>query len=129
MRDGISLTTVVKDWGYTGKNDFRKIEFILAFKGNIVGMADMYYYLDDEPDKVVLSSLWILGKQRGKGYGEYLQKEREKYAIQTLKRNHIFLFVVRGTWMYQWYKRRGYKFYKRMKDGNSNSWLHKTIDN
>ena len=82
----------------------------LTLKADDVAEASVYWYLDDN-STVYLSNLLVYPQFRNKGIGEKLQVIREQIG-KDLNANTSCLWVKKGTWMHEWYKRRGYSILK-----------------
>ena len=78
----------------------------LTIKADSVAEASIYWYLDDN-STVYLSNLVVYPQFRNKGVGKQLQEIREQIG-RDLNANISCLWVKNGTWMHEWYKRRGY---------------------
>ena len=61
----------------------------------------------DDSSTVYLSNLVVYPQFRNKGIGEKLQVFREQIG-KDINAKSAFLWVKKGTWMHEWYKRRGY---------------------
>lgn len=84
------------------------------------------YWFHDDPEKIFLSELSVLPDSRRIGIGTELQIIREQIGI-SLGFKKSFLWVVKGTWMEEWYKRRGYVFHKEHKKEENAIWLEKEL--
>ena len=78
----------------------------LNIKADGVAEASLYWYIDDS-STVYLSNLVVHPQFRNKGIGEKLQVIREQIG-KDLNANTSCLWVKNGTWMHEWYQRRGY---------------------
>lgn len=78
----------------------------LIIKADGVAEASVYWYIDDS-STVYLANLLVNPNYRNKGIGKQLQEIREQIG-KDLNANTSCLWVKNGTWMHQWYERRGY---------------------
>lgn len=78
----------------------------LTIKADGVAEASVYWYIDDI-STVYLSNLIVNPNCRNKGVGRKLQMIREQIG-KNLKAKTSYLWVKKESWMYNWYKRRGY---------------------
>ena len=89
------------------------------------GFARVYWYLDD-PTSIYLDSLGVIESYRNNGLGRRLQEMREEIG-RTKGATHSYLFVLKGSWMEEWYKRRGYSYYKEYELLENNIWMVKEL--
>lgn len=73
---------------------------------------------------VVLSNLFVEESLRNKGIALKLQEEREILA-RSLNKKWAYLWVKKDSWMMEWYKRRGYVFYR--KKDETQIWMRKRL--
>jgi GNAT superfamily N-acetyltransferase len=73
-----------------------------------ITLCRIYWY--DDRDSLYMDSLDVSEAHRGKGIGTYLQEYREDRARQ-MGYDKTMLWVKKGTWMVDWYTRRGYVFH------------------
>ena len=97
---------------------------ILIMEKTGKAFARLYCYHDDL-NTVYLDSLSVDDNERKSGIGTELQAIREKIGIY-LGATESYLFVVKNTWMHEWYKRRGYKDFKAHEDENM-VWMMKNL--
>ena len=83
------------------------------------------YTFNDDKKTFYLDSLSVTPKYRGDGIGLKLQELREQMAKKKGYK-YTCLWVRKGTWMTKWYKRRGYKYYRKHKNKDS-VWLRKKL--
>ena len=89
-----------------------------------ISFGYLYWYNHQEKDVLTLAGLSVAEKHRKKGLGTELQKIREKFAKDNgFKKTQ--LWVRKGTWMYDWYLRRGYKYDSEYDEHND--WLKKDL--
>lgn len=100
--------------------------------GNVIGFMEITgvayaraYTFNEDTKTFYLDSLSVDEKHRRLGYGTKLQKIREQIAKEKGYK-YTMLWVVKGTWMRKWYKKRGYKYYKPYKEENA-IWLRKVL--
>lgn len=82
---------------------------IIYIKIEGIAEACLYWYLDDT-SVVYLCNLNVKSQHRKKGIGLQLQILREQIG-KNLNASQACLWVKKGSWMYEWYKRRGYSDY------------------
>ena len=78
----------------------------LTIKAAGVAEASVYWYIDDS-STVYLANLLVNPNYRNKGIGKQLQEIREQMG-KDLNANNSCLWVKKESWMFKWYKRRGY---------------------
>jgi len=79
------------------------------------------YWYDDDKTVVILEGLHVDKEARGNGIASklldlHIQIAKDNNASSQLK-------VKEGTWVHEWYKRRGYKDYVKCKESND-IWLY-----
>ena len=79
---------------------------------------------DNEPNECVLTHLYTLEGHRQKGYGRQALIEAESIA-KELGCHTAYLKVETNSWMYEWYLRMGYKWYKTA--DKEYTWLVKNL--
>ena len=79
---------------------------------------------DDEPNECILTHLYTLESHRQKGYGKQVLSETESIA-KELGCHTAYLKVETDSWMYNWYLRCGYQWYKNADKGYT--WLTKNL--
>jgi GNAT superfamily N-acetyltransferase len=100
------------------------IEFLIMEK-NGKGFGRLYMY-NDELDTIYLDMLSVSEEQRKQKIGTDLQKIREDIG-RELGANESHLWVVKDSWMFEWYKRRGYVHFDDF-DGEENAvWMKKKL--
>lgn len=95
---------------------------IMEKKGRSFGR--IYWYNNDQ-SSVYLDMLSVDKDIRRQGIGTKMQKIREKIGIQY-GAEYCYLWVKKNTWMHEWYKRRGYKDWKKYKKENA-IWMKKSL--
>lgn len=73
---------------------------------NEISRFSLHYYSDD-PDVVYFFSLFVDEKYRKQGLGNAILEYAEQFAVEHNFKK-ISLKVEENTWMYEWYKRKGY---------------------
>lgn len=101
-----------EDWGST----------ILYMEENGRASASLYWY-DDDKTTMYLSELSVSPLYRNEGVGTELQILREE-TCKLLGGKITRLMVKKDTWMYDWYKRRGYEEFE---DNVDFIWLQKEL--
>lgn len=79
---------------------------------------------DDDPNECILTHLFTLEGHRQKGYAKKALAEAELIA-RELGCHKAYLKVETNSWMYNWYLRCGYNWYKNADEGYT--WLTKSI--
>jgi GNAT superfamily N-acetyltransferase len=95
---------------------------IMEKRGRAFGR--IYWYHDDSTT-VYLDCLSVDEKMRKKGIGTNLQEIREQIGLY-LNATTSCLWVKRDTWMYKWYKRRGYEYWIDYNEENA-IWMRKSL--
>ena len=96
---------------------------IMEKNGKAVGRI---YWFNDDNTTVYLDWLNVDKDIRKKGFGTELQKIREQIGIQ-LGAKVSCLWAYKNTWMYAWYKRRGYKYFKIYEKEENAIWMQKEL--
>lgn len=104
-----------EDWGHS--------IYIIERTGNAI--ARMYWYSDDNTT-VYLDMLSVEAEYRNKGIGTELQKIRESIGV-SIGATTACLWVKKHSWMYEWYKRRGYSDLRDREDDDGTIWMMKTL--
>jgi hypothetical protein len=116
---------------------FRKNRFVLHFKTDSWGssimimekkgkaFARLYWYNDDNTT-VYLDMLSVDIKVRNKGIGTELQKMREEIGI-NMGAITSYLWVIKDSWMHDWYQRRGYVDDEIYVDDENAIWMKKSL--
>lgn len=109
--------TINTDWG--------KNYFYMHPEGHAFARA---YTYNDEPTKIYLDFLSVVEKHRRECMGLKLQLIREQLG-RELNCEFAILWVTKGTWMEEWYKRRGYVYFadKNKDDGDNDIWMMKNL--
>ena len=104
----------------------REVEMIRIMEKSGKAFARVYWYLDDS-NSIYLDSLSVSEVYRRKGLGTKLQEMREDIGrLRSAK--YSYLWVEKGSWMEEWYKRRGYSYYKEYEDLNNHVWMRKELN-
>jgi len=84
------------------------------------------YWFDDDPVNIYLEYLTVSKAFQKQGKGAHLQVLRESIgrAIGATKSN---LWVMEGTWMQEWYRRRGYVDTVPHEKEPGSIWMEKNI--
>lgn len=97
--------------------------YVMEKKGKAFGRV---YGYNDDKTTAYLAGLSVEESSRKQGLGTETQKVREAIAgrggIKTL-----CLWVEKGTWMHEWYKRRGYQDWKDHEEQENNVWMRKEL--
>jgi N-acetylglutamate synthase-like GNAT family acetyltransferase len=88
------------------------------------GYAQLYIY-KDKPNHAILSSLSVTCEFRKKGLGTRLQITIEELA-KSLNIEECYLWVEKGSWMQNWYERRGYVYDSEY--GDNDIWMKKALN-
>ena len=97
--------------------------YIMEKTGKAFGRV--YGYKDDK-STAYLAGLSVEDSSRKQGIGTELQVLREAIAVGTGAKT-VCLWVEKGTWMHEWYKRRGYKDWKDHEEQENNVWMEKHL--
>lgn len=73
---------------------------------NEISRFSLHYY-SDNPDIVYFFSLFVTDKYRNQGLGNAILEYAENFAVEHNFKT-ISLKVEENTWMFDWYKRKGY---------------------
>ena len=89
------------------------------------GIGRVYWY-DGETEVAIMDMLGVNEEYRKNGLGTTLQIIRENYALEKgfIK---MTLYTDPGSWMYEWYKRRGYVYTEDKNDEDGNVWMEKQL--
>ena len=87
--------------------------------------ARIYWYHDDDTT-VYLDWLDVDIISRKQGIGTNLQIIREMIGLK-LGAKFSCLWVTKGTWMHDWYKRRGYEDWQDYTEEDNAIWMRKQI--
>jgi GNAT superfamily N-acetyltransferase len=103
---------------------------ILIMESRGKAFARIYWFNDkeedDEEDTVYLDMLSVNEEERRKGIGTKLQDIREKIGKRG-GATYSCLWVYKNTWMYEWYKRRGYKEIGKNESEKNAVWMRKKL--
>lgn len=97
--------------------------FIIREDGK--SMARVYFFYDDQVNGY-LDSLSVYESARNKGEGNHLQKMRESILRRQGYKN-ARLWVKKKSWMFDWYKRRGYVEHSRHTREKGCVWMEKVL--
>lgn len=103
---------------------FGKTILVMESEGKSFGRV---YWYNDDIKTVYLDWLYVKPEDREKGLGTEMQEIREMIG-RRLGAETSGLWVRNETWMLDWYKRRGYSFWKEYPEENA-TWLFKSINN
>lgn len=84
------------------------------------------YWYHDNNSSVYLDCLSVNLKSRKRGIGTELQKLRENIGV-ILGAKYSYLWVKKDSWMFEWYKRRGYKEWSVYKGEKKCVWMRKKL--
>lgn len=84
------------------------------------------YYNDDDLQSAYLVNVEVYPKYRGKGYGNTILLEVERYAKKHCV-NTIYLRYLKTSWVGEWYKRHGYKYHGVDTEDDRYIWLKREI--
>ena len=84
------------------------------------------YKFNDDPTTIYLDWLSVDPEMRNKGLGTTLQEIRESIG-KHLGYTKACLWVEIGSWMHEWYKRRGYQDWIKHKSESNAIWMRKSI--
>jgi len=98
---------------------------ILLMKKDGNAFGRIYWYNDDDKT-VYLDFLSVDDHARKNGFGTKMQEIREDIG-RILGANTSCLYVVADSWMYNWYKRRGYVDCTEHGDDNL-IWMEKPLN-
>ena len=79
---------------------------------------------EDDPTTCIFTHLSVDEKHRQKGFGTQALSNAEEIA-KNFGCNEVWLKVENGSWMYDWYLRRGYEFDNF--DVDNYVWLYKEL--
>jgi hypothetical protein len=96
---------------------------IHVIKKDGLSYGDCYWY-NGEEHELILCNLNVNNKSRRNGLGREIQEIREEIGCK-LGFSRYLLWVRNNSWMYDWYIRRGYKYYQ--KKGSYTTWMIKNI--
>lgn len=99
---------------------------ILIMQKDGKAFARAYWYKDDS-STIYLDFLKVDEDIRKQGIGTELQIIREDIGI-LLNCIYSCLWVKKDSWMYEWYKRRGYKDYKNHERLDNTMWMRKELN-
>ena len=106
------------------KNEPNQVS-ILIMEENGLAFGRVYYYNDD-PKPIYLDWLSVDESARNNGLGTLMQELREDFGRQRGFKESV-LWVDIGSWMHEWYKRRGYEdWFPRKSDPNA-IWMRKFL--
>lgn len=87
--------------------------------------ARMYQYKEDSAT-IYLDSLSVGKSIRKQGVGTKLQEIREGIG-KKMGAKDSFLWVLKDSWMHDWYKRRGYEDYNEYEEDANYIWMRKGL--
>jgi GNAT superfamily N-acetyltransferase len=104
------------------KDDWGDCVWLMEKSGKAFARA---YWFKDVRKTIYLDSLSVIEESQNQGYGTKMQEIRESIG-KELGAKYSCLWVRKGTWMIEWYKKRGYKYYKKYKEENA-FWMRKKL--
>jgi hypothetical protein len=105
-----TISHKIESWGHS-----------LLIKNKIA--SGYLYWYNDDPLTIYLAGLKVKSKYRERGIATQLQKMRESMGL-ILGGEFFCLRVKKHSWMYEWYKRRGYIDWVEKKNY---IWMRKTL--
>jgi len=87
--------------------------------------ARMYQYKEDNA-VIYLDSLSVEESMRKQGVGTKLQEIRENIG-KSIGATTSFLWVLKDSWMHEWYKKRGYEDYSDYEEDDMCIWMKKGL--
>ena len=110
------------DWD-DGRDDWGGRVLLMERGGLATGRVS--YYID-EPDRVYLDGLSVDIRVRGKGLGAKVLELQEQIG-RVLGVQYLCMCVRKESWMYNWYKKKGYVDYHE-DDEVAYMWVRKEIN-
>jgi len=101
------------------------IDSILIMEENGKAYCRLYTYNDDNTT-IYLDWLSVDYESRNKGLGTVLQETREAIG-KHLGYSISCLWVEIGSWMHEWYKRRGYQDWVKHHTEDNSIWMRKFL--
>jgi N-acetylglutamate synthase-like GNAT family acetyltransferase len=123
MKEILNSNTQLRFISHSTDHSWGKSILIMEENGN--AFARVYWYFDDNLS-VCLDWLSVSENSRRNGIGTKLQEIREKLGTE-LGATTSYLWVEKGTWMHEWYKRRGYEDYKDNEKEKNAIWMQKSL--
>ena len=99
--------------------------YIMEQRGKAFGRI---YWNNDDKTTAYLAGLSVEMSSRKQGIGTELQELRESMAMGS-GATITCLWVEKGTWMHEWYKRRGYKDCEDYEGLENHIWMRKDLTN
>jgi len=103
------------DWG----------DSVLIMEIDGKAFARVYWFRDDN-ESIYLDMLSVCESQRKQGLGTKLQELRESIGVE-MGANSAYLWVKKDSWMYNWYRRRGYEDCKDHEKEDGFIWMRKML--
>lgn len=115
--DNFILHRSSTSWGYS----------ILIMEKNGRAFGRLYQYSDDNTT-IYLTGLSVNIENRRQGLGTEMQEMRENIG-RKLGATTACLAVERGTWMHDWYQRRGYEDFEHndVESEENTIWMRKQL--
>lgn len=66
-------------------------------------------YIGCHNGECIINALGVSVEHQNYGIGTFLIKRAEEFIRDNLKENTVILYVEKGTWQAEWYKRLGYQ--------------------
>lgn len=98
---------------------------VLIMERNGMAFARIYW-CDDDKNSVYLNWLSVVPEIRNQGVATQLQEMREEIG-RRLGYENAYLQVEEGSWMHEWYKRRGYKDCDGEEKQENLIWMNKLL--
>jgi predicted N-acetyltransferase YhbS len=99
---------------------------ILIMEGHGKAFGRVYWYFD-EVGVVYLDSLSVDTQSRNEGLGKKVINIQEEIG-KLVGASYLCLWVKKGTWMEDWYKRKGYKTLEDYEDAENAVWMKKEVN-
>lgn len=100
------LISINKNFVYRLEDKDINVFQILVNEKSGVSSGRIYKYRDDDSSSYI-ASIFVNYDNRLNGYGNQIIKLLEDISI-LLRSKYCYLQVINNSWMYEWYKRKGY---------------------
>lgn len=98
------------DFGWIRKYSFENSSFCL-------------YAYNDDSDSIFLSNLEVNNDFRNNGIGNFMLDLAVNHLAPNLGRTKLYLCVDEKSWMFDWYKRKGFKFVGKNYERDGYVWV------
>lgn len=92
-------------------------------KYNFENSSLCLYAYNDDPYSIFLSNLEVNHNFRNKGIGNYMINVVVNHLAPNLGRTKLYLCVDEKSWMFDWYKRKGFKFVGKNYERDGYVWV------